>query len=1210
MSQKYDEHIQALANKLIEQIKENKAPWQKPWTGAEFSLPVNHQGTPYQGVNSLNLMIEAQSKGYTDNRWFTYNNAKEQGGQVKRGEKGTPIIAVITTEQVDKKDEQGNIIKDENGKPIKETVQLDRPIIKQYYVFNAEQINGIPPRQLPPTIPEWERHAKAEEIINNIQKQGLTIVHQPSDRAFYRPSKDQITMPERSQFTSGDLYYATLLHEIGHATGHESRLNRDLSGSFGSISYAKEELRAEIASMMIGQELQIGHDPSQHHAYLQSWVKVLEDDPKELVRAVKDADVIKNYVLELGRDYTPLETEINETKEQVTKNPNTNIAQENTPINVPYKEKNEAKALGAKWDSKNKTWYVPTGEDLSKFGKWYSLEQSLPNQKEIRTAWGDFPPVISNGKLRDLSNEPEYQEAKSGNFEQSVKLVDKLIKDETVQHIKEIIGDNKPIIVPILSEEASGKNRIPQAYAYALANELNLQVTDEIFQSNTAKRTGKGIYHRYVSPPEFSGNVQAGQAYFIVDDTLSVGGTIATLKGYIENNGGKVIGSAVMTAYEQKTSISISQNMLKSIEQKDGLNEYWREEFGFGLDKLTQQEAGHLKKPTLEQIQQNIQEARQNLLDNQRSIPHNETNKHNELQQRAVHTSFETDRTANIRTQSPQQQGGGIFHGTLPSQKTTPKNEVTQNRTYLYTSYKDADAMQELKKAGVVSFDIRHKVWYLKDDTQADKVKQWTYRPYVPTPEEAFANHLKASGINVTAGHPIMDGRPHRLSNDGSNDKNVMYQFYPNQGGVPAGHITNFSRGGVAEKWVYPKEYLHIQKNIEAVDMAKGQKPTRQSNITLSEPKPITQKAPTAEVLSAEKQALHDKTAQRVAMAFSFATLATAHEYLNKKQVTGNNVAYVVPDKSQLPPQFSNDIVIGNTWQEARDLRNNHPDKMVLQKGNLMIPQFNAQGELRAFETIGYQSAKYALKNADKQGLSLALGQVKNGEPIIVAEGYATGATLHEHTNKAVVVAFGKGGLLEVSKQLREHCPDSKIYIGADNDHQKPLELNPSTGKPKENTGLVNAQKVADSVPNVHILIPQFDAHDKGKDWNDVYVDKGIDEFKRQIRAELDRINSKGQTQSHEAINQEKAGQEVVQAVQEHIAQPKDPLDIDVIKQSYPTISDNNIKSVQAWKEFIASFESQEVRDNLTQRLENKLPDLANGEQLPTPQDMGKQVDR
>ncbi|QPT43588.1 hypothetical protein I6G26_00415 (plasmid) [Moraxella nonliquefaciens] len=93
------------------------------------------------------------------------------------------------------------------------------------------------------------------------------------------------------------------------------------------------------------------------------------------------------------------------------------------------------------------------------------------------------------------------------------------------------------------------------------------------------------------------------------------------------------------------------------------------------------------------------------------------------------------------------------WHITKP--KTTPKNEVTQNRTYLYTSYKDADAMQELKKAGVVSFDIRHKVWYLKDDTQADKVKQWTHRPYVPTPEEAFVNHLKPVELMLPQDTPL-----------------------------------------------------------------------------------------------------------------------------------------------------------------------------------------------------------------------------------------------------------------------------------------------------------------------------------------------------------------------------------------------------------------------------------------------------------------------
>src|SRR5690606_7001953 len=88
----------------------------------------------------------------------------------------------------------------------------------------------------------------------------------------------------------------------GHATGHPSRLNRDLSGGFGSVNYAKEELRAEMASLFIGQELQIGHDPGQHIAYLKSWVKVLEDDPKEIFRAARDADLISSYLLDLSQE--------------------------------------------------------------------------------------------------------------------------------------------------------------------------------------------------------------------------------------------------------------------------------------------------------------------------------------------------------------------------------------------------------------------------------------------------------------------------------------------------------------------------------------------------------------------------------------------------------------------------------------------------------------------------------------------------------------------------------------------------------------------------------------------------------------------------------------------------------------------------------------------------------------------------------------------
>lgn len=906
MSKKHDEYIKSIADKLIEQIKKNEAPWQKPWTGAEFVAPVNHQGIPYRGMNNLNLLIEAHSKGYTDNRWYTYANAQDAGGQVKRGEKGTPIVVFITTEKIDKTDKNGNIIKDENGKPIKEEVKLDRPKVMQYYVFNAEQVDGIPPREMPKKIEEWERHAKAEVIISSIQAQGLGIIHQAGDRAFYSPNKDQITMPERSQFASGDLYYATLLHEIGHATGHESRLNRDLSGGFGSVNYAKEELRAEIASVLIGQELQIGHDPSQHYAYLESWAKVLEDDPKEIFRAVKDADAIKSYVLDLGKDHAPLEAqaEIEETKEVAevvaTPSQNTNLATQDTPINVPYKEKNEAKALGAKWDSGHKTWYVPMGEDLNKFEKW-----------------------------------------------------------------------------------------------------------------------------------------------------------------------------------------------------------------------------------------------------------HNET-------------------------------------------KDVSQAKSNDKRTYLYTSADDIQKLQALKSEGIVKFDVAHKVWYTQE-ADNPKVKQWLHPAHVPSAEEAFAEHLRANGISLDNGHPIADGRPHRLSNDGSNDKNVMYQLYRNDGGIPAGRITNFSRGGTPEKWVYPAEYIAVLKNIEAVNVAKGlAKPTPNIVHSSTEKTYPTQEqgqSPKTHSISPEQQATYDKTASRVAMVMQFAPLAQQHEYLDRKQVTHNNIMRIVPDKSHLPPQFANDIVIANGWKEAQALRNQGDERMILQKGNLMIPQFNAQGELRSFETIGYQGAKYALKVGEKNGLSVALGQVKNGEPVIITEGYATGATLHEQTNRAVLVAFGKGGLLAVAQQIREHCPDSKIYIGADNDHSK-----------TENVGLLDAQKVAQTVTNTYVLAPQFDAGDKGKDWNDVYVDKGIDEFKRQLKEQLNHINPPKEQEQTKAITEPPK------------PTPREQLDVNFIKNNYPQMSDDNLRAIQAWREVIDNNEqyAPETKENLLERLANHIPDYANGEKLPLPsgyeqqQDMGK----
>lgn len=307
--------------------------------------------------------------------------------------------------------------------------------------------------------------------------------------------------------------------------------------------------------------------------------------------------------------------------------------------------------------------------------------------QEIRTAWNDFPPVISNGKLGDLKNEPEYPAAKAGDVVQSALLVEKLLKDETVQEIKNLIGDNQPILVPIQSEEASGKNRIPHATAHALADKLGLQVDTDIVQSNTAKRTDTGIYHRYVAPPEFKGEVQAGKSYLIVDDTLSVGGTIATLKGYIENKGGKVIGSTVMTAHALKVDIPIQLNMLQSLQQKQGLNEYWKQEFGYSVDKLTQQEAGHLRKPTLEQIQERVQEARQNLSQN-KELNHEQTTQSVETQQRPVHPAPEIDGARISGTETVWQGRGQVLQSVF-QQPQPPRNEEVSPPTQAATSEKD-----------------------------------------------------------------------------------------------------------------------------------------------------------------------------------------------------------------------------------------------------------------------------------------------------------------------------------------------------------------------------------------------------------------------------------------------------------------------------------------------------------------------------------------
>ena len=173
-----------------------------------------------------------------------------------------------------------------------------------YLVFNAEQINGIP------ALVQSERHTD----IGALRQQRDTLLfnmgvgyQEYGDRAFYSPGFDTVTLPPEESFDDTYSYMATFLHECGHATGHHTRLDRDLSGGFGSPDYAREELRAEIASAFTAQALglqmtgeQLQHHMELHIAYVQNWIQVLQKSPEELFRAIKAAEEISDYLIEKG----------------------------------------------------------------------------------------------------------------------------------------------------------------------------------------------------------------------------------------------------------------------------------------------------------------------------------------------------------------------------------------------------------------------------------------------------------------------------------------------------------------------------------------------------------------------------------------------------------------------------------------------------------------------------------------------------------------------------------------------------------------------------------------------------------------------------------------------------------------------------------------------------------------------------------------------
>ena len=297
-----DDYHKEFAGQLKEQIERGVAPWQKPWTPGESRLPKNIQtDKPYRGGNSVYLSVTQTAQGYSDNRWATYKQISEMDGQVRKGEKATHVLFYKFDDEKEKA---------EAGAPDKpatspegqaEKEQTRPPMVRCYAVFNVEQADGLKLERKADdrtAEPEWKAHQTAERVI---KESGVHVAHVRGDRAFYNIQTDKVTLPEREQFATANGYYQTALHELGHATGHPERMNRDTlkngAGHFGSVEYAREELRAEMSAMMTGDRVGVGHDGSRGAAYVQGWIKALDTDPKEIYKAAADAQKISDYLL-------------------------------------------------------------------------------------------------------------------------------------------------------------------------------------------------------------------------------------------------------------------------------------------------------------------------------------------------------------------------------------------------------------------------------------------------------------------------------------------------------------------------------------------------------------------------------------------------------------------------------------------------------------------------------------------------------------------------------------------------------------------------------------------------------------------------------------------------------------------------------------------------------------------------------------------------
>lgn len=277
---------QSVTNQILAMLEKGTAPWRCPILGRKSAgHPVNlASGKRYRGVNVFLLAMTAWAKGYESSHWLTFRQATERGGSVRKGEKSSMVVFWKPLEVTDAK----------TGEK-KETF-----VLRYYNVFNAVQCENLAIPDAPVyTLSEFNPIEAASVIVQGYL--GSPSIHHGGSSAFYRPSVDEVHLPEPTRFASTNDYYATLFHELAHSTGHSSRLDRGLDTDpkpFGTPDYSKEELVAEMTAAFLCGDADIVPSVIENQAaYLQGWINVLKGDKKLLIIAAGAAQRAADWIL-------------------------------------------------------------------------------------------------------------------------------------------------------------------------------------------------------------------------------------------------------------------------------------------------------------------------------------------------------------------------------------------------------------------------------------------------------------------------------------------------------------------------------------------------------------------------------------------------------------------------------------------------------------------------------------------------------------------------------------------------------------------------------------------------------------------------------------------------------------------------------------------------------------------------------------------------